>query len=175
MVFPQGDKFDRTKKVTQLFKKGFAPRVVIVGNNYLKKDVPLAAIKKYFVNHGIPSQKITTIDGVTNSAIKAVKIIGLAKRMKYHRILVVVSPYYVLRSYLTFLKEIKKRQWKGILTMQTTGFPWNRMASGRNKTGRELLDGDIKKITLYKKDVATVSDGLRYFERTRKKIKGRTQ
>jgi uncharacterized SAM-binding protein YcdF (DUF218 family) len=162
VVFPQGDKFDRTKKVIELYKKGFAKRVVIVGHSPLKEDVPLSSIKTCFIRHGIPSQKIKIIDGVTNSAIKALKIIQLARRMNYKRLLIVVSPYYLLRSYLTFLNQIQKQKWQGILIMQTTGFPWERTASGRGKTGRELLEIDTKKIKTYSKDVAMITEGLKY-------------
>src|SRR3989338_9464869 len=87
IVFLQGDQLDRAPESASLFQQGFAPRILISGNNKLvgpntrpeENDFELGLLKEYLVEHGVPEAAILIDDQSFNSFVHAPNIIKITK------------------------------------------------------------------------------------------------
>jgi len=166
IVFLQGDRLDRVQKVRELYESGFANTVFITGNNELvgrgkrneENDMHLSELKGWLVGHGIPEKVMIIDDQSMNTSGQAINTIRLAKEKGWPALLVVTSPFHVLRAYLTFLKQANKQGWKGHIIMQVADLPWGTPPSGRTKTAKEMLAIEMEKIKKYAKDIATIEE-----------------
>lgn len=162
IVFLQGDRLDRAPKARSLHEQGFAEQILITGNNELagrgkrsqENNVHLSKLKKYLVDRGVGEEVITVDERSMNTREQAANTIRRAKEKGWSRILVVTSPYHVLRAYLTFLKQIQEQDWEGEITMQTADLSWESVPGGREKTAREMLKEEMEKIKQYQADFA---------------------
>lgn len=121
IVFLQGDRLDRAEKVLELYKNGFASKVVITGNNERVKefnDSYLSEIKEYFLSQGVPEKSIIIDNKALNTLDQANNVIKIAKEKKWKKLIIVTSPYHILRAYLTFIKQIKSQNWNGSIIIQ---------------------------------------------------------
>ncbi len=172
IVLLQGDQLDRAPAALSLFQKGFAERICISGNNVLvgpntrpeENDVPLSVHETYLMEHGVPEPSIRVDDQSFNSLGQATNIVKIAKEKGWQTILVVVSAYHALRSFLTLLSQAKAQAWDGKIVIHAVQFPWDTIPSGRVKTAREMLQVEMEKIKKYGKDVALIKEGLNYFK-----------
>ena len=172
IVFLQGDQLDRAPESASLFQQGFAPRILISGNNKLvgpntrpeENDFELGLLKEYLVEHGVPEAAILIDDQSFNSLGQATNIVKIAKEKGWQTLLVVVSAYHALRSFLTLLSQAKEQAWGGKKVMHAVQFPWDTIPSGRAKSAREMLTLEMEKIKKYAKDVASIEEGLEYFK-----------
>ncbi len=173
IIFLQGDRLDRAKTVVSLYKKGWAGKVLIAGNNELigrkkrneENDVYLDEIKNYLLRNSIPEKEITVDDKSLNTLEQAQNTIKKAKEKKWKSIIVVTSPYHLLRAFLTFLRQAREMKWKGIIYMKGADkLSWFLPPSGRKKQAFEMLAKEIEKMKTYKKDIATIKQGLDYIK-----------
>ena len=162
IVFLQGDQLDRAPESASLFQQGFAPRILISGNNKLVG--PNTRPEEYLVEHGVPEAAILIDDQSFNSLGQATNIVKITKEKGWQTLLVVVSAYHALRSFLTLLKQMKDQAWSGKIVMHAVQFPWDTIPSGRAKSAREMLTLEMEKIKKYAKDVASIEEGLEYFK-----------
>ena len=168
IVLLQGDRFDRVPATYSLYKQGFAPHILITGNNELigpdkrpeECNVSLEELHHDFIQRGVPENALLIKDKVLNTHEQAINTIKTAKKMDWSKLLVVTSAYHVLRVYLTFLKQVKEQSWKGKIIMHPIVFPWESIPGGRIKQAREMLDVESEKINQYKTDVSTIKDGI---------------
>ncbi|MBI3307887.1 MAG: YdcF family protein [Candidatus Melainabacteria bacterium] len=172
IVFLQGDRFDRIDKVQSLFHNSLASLVLITGNNvligqgkrYEENDVHLSKLKERLINKGIPEAAIIIDEHSSNTFDQAVNTIKTAKKKKWSTLLIVTSPYHVLRAYLTFIKQFKKQRWKGNIVMQCADLSWDTPPSGRIKTSIEMLKVEMEKIEKYNSDMATIKQGRKMLQ-----------
>src|SRR3989344_3601228 len=172
IVFLQGDQLDRALESASLFQQGFAPRILISGNNKLvgpntrpeENDFELGLLKGYLVEHGVPEAAILIDDQSFNSLGQATNVVKIAKENGWRTLLVVVSAYHALRSFLTLLSQAAAQAWDGKIVMHAVQFPWDTIPSGRAKSAREMLTLEMEKIKKYAKDVASIEEGLEYFK-----------
>jgi len=113
-------------------------------------------LKKALVESGVPSETILIEDKSMNTKDQAVHIIQLAKKKNWHKLIIVVSHYHLLRAYLALVKQKQEQQWDGKLVMQAVRFPWHRPPAGRTKSALEMLGVEIEKIKKYGRDLATI-------------------
>jgi len=173
IVLLQGDQLDRAPGSASLFHQGFAPRILISGNNKLvgpntrpeENDFPLAALKQCLVEHKVPEEVILIDDQSFNSLGQATNVVKIAKENGWSTLLIVVSAYHALRSFLAFVKQARDQAWDGKIVMNAVQFPWDTIPSGRVKTAEEMLEVEVEKIKKYEKDLATIEGGLEYFKR----------
>ncbi len=170
IIFLQGDRLDRAKKVCSLYQNNFAEKIVITGNNVLigkgkrskENDIHLSKIKNYFLANKIPEKVITMDEKALNTKEQAINVIKLAKEKKWSKLLVVTSPYHLLRAYLTFVKQLMEQDWQGIIIMQVVDLSWQAIPSGRSKTAMQILAIEMEKLKKYQKDTATIREGIKY-------------
>ncbi|MDP2637192.1 MAG: YdcF family protein, partial [bacterium] len=163
---------DRASESASLFKQGFAPRILVSGNNKLvgpntrpeENDFELGLLKGYLVEHGVPEAAILIDDQSFNSLGQATNVVKIAKENGWSTLLIVVSAYHALRSFLAFVKQTRDQAWSGKIVMNAVEFPWDTIPSGRKKTAREMLQVEVEKIKKYEKDLATVGEGLEYLK-----------
>ena len=164
IVYLQGDQLDRAPKTAELYNKEYADTIFITGNNNLigrgkrneENDFHLDTSKEYFIKHGVKEEVILIDDKSMNSKDQAVKIIQLAKERGWNTLLVVTSPFHILRAYLTLLKQVEEQNWNGEIIMQTPDLSWSSIPSGRVKTAQIMLEEDLEKIKKYKDDLTDI-------------------
>lgn len=171
IVWLQGDRFDRGPKVIELFQKGWAPKILITGNNELaglgkrpgENDVSLAEIKEWLIKRGIKERDIIFDDKAFNTREQALNTLHLAKREGWNKIIIVGSwPYYQFRAFLTFLKTADELQWTGKIINQPVVLAEETIPGGREKTVKELLAEEIVKLEKYKEHLADIEEGSRH-------------
>ncbi len=173
IIWLQGDQLDRAKKVIDLFESGFAPRILITGNNTLlgpierieESNCSLDEMKKYLIYHGIDPKAISIDNKSMNTREQAEKVIQYLKDNNLNSMILVGSPYYQLRAFLTFLKRAQESGWDGHIINQPADLPWDVPPAGRKRTAREYFtEVELPKIQMYQKHVADIEDGIAHLE-----------
>ncbi|MFH0969684.1 MAG: ElyC/SanA/YdcF family protein [Patescibacteria group bacterium] len=169
IVWLQGDRYDRANKVLGLYKQDWSKKILISGNNILiggkrlgEDNITLKQMEKFLLKEGIKSKQLIINDKSLNTKEQAEYILKLAKIKKWKKILLVGSSYYQPRAFLTFLKQAKKIKWNGVIINQPAIITWMKNPSGRNKTARLIFKEEFEKIKKYKKDLASISEGIKY-------------
>lgn len=156
-VWVQGDRFERGKKILELFNAGYAPKILLTGNNVLvgektakgTNNITIVETRRWLRQRGVSSSKIIIDKNSYNTYEQAINVLSLARRLGWKKILLVASFYHQPRAYLTFLKASKKVDWAGKIINQPTRIDWKHKPKGRDKTARELALEEIEKIDLY--------------------------
>jgi hypothetical protein len=163
IVLLQGNRLERIPKVVELFHASLAPLVLITGNSTRDVlDATLPELQDALMQEGISNEGIIVDDQAMNTRDQAENTIKRAKKEQWAFLLAVASPYHVLRSYLTFVKQAQIQEWKGVLTMQVSDPPWDPIPQGREISSLALLEEDIQKIGEYVEDVASIEEGLAF-------------
>lgn len=165
IVWLQGNGYDRGGKVLELYRAGFAPRIVVTGNNVriVGEDVvKVVDIVRWLHERGIHDAAIECDEQSMHTLDQACRIVAMAKKRNWMNMLLVGSPHHQLRAFLTFLKQAQIQQWAGRIVNQPASIEWDCVPSGLRKTLREAYNNEIAKITMYKNNVATIKEGLAY-------------
>lgn len=171
IVWLQGDRFDRGPKVAELFQKGWAPKILITGNNELagpgkrpgENDASLEEIKNWLEELGIKEGNFVIDNKAFNTRDQALNTLHLAKREGWSKIIIVGSwPHFQFRAFLTFLKTADELSWSGKIINQPAVIAEDKAPSGREKTAKEILAEEAAKLEKYKVHVASVEVGIRY-------------
>lgn len=157
VLWIQGDRYDRGYKTLSLFRKGFAKRIVLTGNNILVKEktapgtnnVTLKEMSLWLQKKGISKNKIIIESQSFNTAEQAKNVIALAKKNKWRRILLVASFYHQPRVFISFLKSAEEHGWNGKIINQLTKINWSKKPCGRKQSAKNLAIEEIKKIKKY--------------------------
>ena len=105
----------------------------------------------------IDDQSLNTLD-------QAVHTVKQAKEKSWEKLLIVTSPYHVLRTYLTLVKQTREQGWKGSIIMQAADLRWDGIPSGREKTAEDMLVVEMEKIKQYTNDLASIEEGRRFLQ-----------
>lgn len=171
IVWLQGDRYDRGPKSQELYQEGFAPRILISGNDRLigkgqrteEDNISLYEMKIWLLDRGVAEEDILLDDQSFNTHDQAVNVLALAVRSNWNTILLVGSPYYQTRAFLTFLKYVHEIGWNGRIINQPAKLGWNEIPGGRNKPSSEYAGMEKQKIERYADHVASIADGLKYY------------
>jgi len=170
IIWLQGDRYDRSRKVLSLFKKRLANKIVVSGNNELiglnkredENNISLNEMVRWLKKRGIKSNQIIIEGRSFNTAEQAKNVLKLAQEKKWKKIILVASLYHQPRVFLTFFKEAKRINWKGFLINQPAKINWERIPSGRKKSCKGLFIEEIRKIQRYQSDISTIREALTY-------------
>jgi len=157
ILWIQGDRYDRGNKALFLFKKAFAPRIVLTGNNMLvgektapgTNNITLKEMSLWLQKRGVAKNKIITESQSFNTVEQAKNIIALAKKNKWKKMLLVASFYHQPRVFISFLKSADEQGWKGKIINQPTKINWSKKPSGRKQSAKILAVEEINKIKKY--------------------------
>jgi len=94
-----GDNGARADKVLELYRKGFAPRLLLTGpDTYSKaRSAYLSFRARYLVEEGVPQKAMLFDTGSKNSREEALNTLKLMQAMKLARVLVVSDPPHLRR------------------------------------------------------------------------------
>lgn len=171
IIWLQGDQFDRAAKVLELFRAGFAPLIVLSGNNVLlgknekrpdENNISLEAMKKWLLDNQVPEREIMIDDRSLNTREQAEHVISLAQTRNWQTILLVSSDYNQPRAFLTFLKRKLETNWPGDIVNQAAAIAEGKAVGGRKKTAAMLFAQEQEKIKTYTNHVAPLQTGLEY-------------
>ena len=173
IVWLQGDGYDRGMKVLNLFRDGWAPKIVVSGNDQLidtnkrpaESNISLTQMVEWLEKRGVKEHQIIIEKNSFNTKEQAKNALKLTQKEKWKKIILVTSLYHQLRAFLTFLKKAKEISWKGILINQPLKISWEKIPSGRKKKCKELFLEEIEKIKRYQNDIATIDEALFYFKK----------
>lgn len=172
IVWLQGDRYDRGKKVVDLYKNGWSKNIILTGNNQLlssklrpgESNVSLEKMNDWLKKRGVDGKDIIIDDQSLNTNDQAKNTIALAKKNIWSSILLVGSSYHQPRAFLTFLYYSKKNKWLGTIVNQPFFVGKDAMPGGRKEISEKLFKKEIHKIEIYKKNLSTVTAGIRYIE-----------
>jgi len=170
IVWLQGDRYDRARKVFKLYQAGWSRRIIITGNNILlgkktrpgENNISLEKMKESLLRRGVKASDLLIDDGAMNTNEQAKHVLKMAKRKKWRRLILVGSSYYQPRAFLTFLKQAKIIKWGGEIINQPAVITWDKKPAGRNKLSKLLFNEEFQKIKKYKKDLFSISGGIKY-------------
>lgn len=167
IVLLEGDGYNRVPKTIELFKGGYAKKIVFSGNIVDKNygSFPFEWMTSLFENAEIPITEIFHENKSTNTLEQATEIIKLANELGWNKIILVASHYHQYRAFLTFLKQAMNQAPELIIFNATTeNLPWFES----NLWGKriDLLEDEFSKIELYKQNghLADYADALKYYE-----------
>lgn len=157
LVFLQGDRLDRVPATLILYKKGLVKKIFITGNNDLigrgkrndENDISLDKIKEVFLKDGVPAGDLIIDGRAFNTEDQAINAIKASLKNDWKTILVMTSPYHMLRAYLTFIKQALEQKWSGEIIMCPADLNWLQIPSGRTKTALKMLVLELEKIKKY--------------------------
>lgn len=172
IVWLQGNRYDRGPKVLALYRSGYAPTILLTGNDVRGDDVSavdgvivrVTDLERWLCAHGVPSSAIIRDVQSFHTRDQAVQVFAIVHKHGWQRLLLVASPHHQLRAFLTFLKRAQELEWTGRIVNQPAEIPWDTIPSGRTDTSRELQNIERAKLYAYATHTATIADALRYFE-----------
>ena len=108
IILLEGDGFNRYKKAVELYKNGFAPKIVFSGNIIDKGygSYPFDEIKPLLIHDGVSEKDLIYENKSVNTYEQALEIIKLSKEKNWKKIILVASHEHQYRAYLTFLRQI---------------------------------------------------------------------
>lgn len=152
IVYLEGDSFSRVERCVNLFKKGYAPTLLISGtdNRPHLGCFPAKMVQQKMMELGVPKSKLILEEKSINTRNQAIEILKIAKKRKWKKIILVTSLYHQPRAYLTFVGTMKERgQRLEIINDPVRGLPWfERTPRG---TRFNIVQREIRKINLYLK------------------------
>lgn len=133
IIILTGNGWERTAYGVELYKSGWAPRLVMIGSTGSRPPAEMAA---YAREQGIPDAAIIIAPRSNNTRGNADETLKLAETKSWRTIILVTSPHHQLRAWLTF----RKAQRKGyahirIINSPPTDYSWFELVeSSRDKT-----------------------------------------
>lgn len=165
IVLLEGDGFNRIEKVVDLWKQGWAPRIIITGGiiNEAYGSFPCEQLLPLLIEKGIPETAIITDSKSLNTREQAVNIVAIATAYKYRRLLLVASHYHQFRAYLTFLKEVLVQKSDiELINAPASQLDW--FASEPWGQRFNLLDQEFERISIYfsQGHIASYEEAIEY-------------
>jgi uncharacterized SAM-binding protein YcdF (DUF218 family) len=168
VVLLEGDGYARIEHACSILLNGFAKKLIFSGGILNKNNGSYSfdMCERYIKNKGVKKSQLILELKSTNTKEQAEEVIKLCLYYNWNRIILVASHYHQYRAFLTFLKHIiKSRLNKNfiIYNAPVKKLPWfEKTEWGISRFN--LLTQEFKKITLYKKDVASFKEAIDYFQ-----------
>jgi uncharacterized SAM-binding protein YcdF (DUF218 family) len=162
IILLEGDGFGRLHYAAELYKQGYAPKIVFSGEitDYAYGSFPFKECLPKLIEMGIPEIDIIHEDKSTQTAEQARHIAQMAITQGWEKLILVASPHHQCRAYLTFLKQIPQ----GIVLINAPArdLPWFKKETWGSRF--DLLEQEQKRIETYtaKGDLATVEEAIAY-------------
>lgn len=158
IIWIQGDRYDRAAKTLSLYKKGWAKKILLVGNNVLvgektaetTDNISLIDMMAWLIKKGVRRSAIICDDQAFNTYDQAANAIKLAIKRGWKRMILVASFYHQPRVFLSFLKNVREKKWLGKIINQPTKINWRKKPGGRTMSAAAVANEEINKIKKYK-------------------------
>ncbi|MDA7798110.1 YdcF family protein [bacterium] len=165
IVLLEGDGFNRYKKAADLYNNGYSDKIVFSGaiTDYNYGSFPFEDILPKLLESGVPKESIIHEKNSSNTLEQAIKVIDIAIKNKWNKIILVATHDHQYRAYLTFLKQVLERK-KEILLFNSPvrNLKWFE----KNVWGRRFdnIDNEFEKINTYlqKGHLASFDEAIEY-------------
>jgi len=165
IILLEGDGFSRINKTVELFKLGFADKVVFSGgiNKPEYGSIPYSEIYPVLLEKGLPASSVIFENKSQNTREQAVEVIGMARKMKWTKIILVASNYHQYRAFLTFLKVLLDTE-KDIVIYNAPARELSWFEDLGYGKRFDLLEAEFEKIEIYSKNnhLAAFADAIDY-------------
>ncbi len=162
----QGDGIFRAPYAAELYQKGYAPLVAIVGSGKDRSygSFPSGEVRDEIVRLGVPMDKVLLEEVGPHTRGEAERAMELAKENNWQSILIVTSPHHEYRAYLTFLKAMQDAGLKLTLVRATAPLSWSEDTPWGKRI--DLLQQEFARIAEYQRkgDVASYEEGISYLK-----------
>jgi uncharacterized SAM-binding protein YcdF (DUF218 family) len=147
-----GDTAARTAEAVQLYRDGYAPKIIFSGAALDPNSVSNAkAMAMIAEKQGVPAKAIELDEAAMDTRQNASDVANIVKRDDYKSIILVTSPYHQRRVYTVFRQSLGKdttilnhssadKLWRRS-HWWATDYSWNLTISEAQKTIFELLTG----------------------------------
>ena len=108
IVLLEGDGLNRYQHTVELYKQGWADKIVFSGGitDYEYGSFPFSKVIPYILKEGVSTHAIFHEGKSLNTREQATEVIKLAFDNNWERLILVASPEHQYRAYLTFLRVI---------------------------------------------------------------------
>lgn len=173
IIWLQGDRFNRSQKVLELYQAGYSDKIIITGNNVLvgagkrpgENNISLDEMRQWLLAKGVPESAILVDENSMNTKEQAENIIALAKNNDWKTFILVGSSYYQPRAFLTFLKVANKLNYQGRIVNQPALILENDIPEGRSETAGALMAEELMKLEKYGNDLESVAVAINYLSK----------
>lgn len=122
IVVLTGNGWERTDFAVEIFKQGWAPKIVMVGSSGSRPCWVMAHRAQTLC---VPEEKIIEARISKNTKQNAVEVGTFARQSNWHRIILVTSPHHQLRASLTFKKTVKELgSYLEVINYPQTKYSW---------------------------------------------------
>lgn len=167
IVLLEGDGLNRCQKAADLFKNGWANKILFSGGicDYSYGSYPIVDVLPHLIELGIPESAIIVENKSLNTKEQAEFVIELVQQNNWKKLILVATHDHQYRAYLTFLKRVLEVN-KSILLFNAPArnLPWFKETGWGTRFNR--LQDEFKRIDLYgnKGHLATFEDVINYQE-----------
>ena len=165
VVCLEGDGYSRINETVKIFKNGLAKNILISGGfeGLPPFTIPAGKMSKRITN-SIPRNKIIIEENSKNTYEQGREVMGIIKKRKWKKIILVASHFHQPRAYLTFLKTMQNANLKiQIFNAPARDLSWfDKTSLGLSRL--ELLKEEFKKIDEYAKKghLESIDAAVRY-------------
>lgn len=165
IVLLAGDRYHRVAKAAELYRAGYAPRIVLTSNadNWDYGSLPSGKLVPALLECGVPEEDIIWEETAPHTRAEADRTLQIAAGRGWKTLLVVTTEYHQYRAFLTWLRAMKDQGLDLTLIMSSVEeFP-----DFYTDTREDALAREFTKIAEYgaKGDVASIDEGIDYLTR----------
>lgn len=145
-----GDNGARADKVLEMYRSGYAPRVLLTGPDTFSKarSAYLNIRARYLVEQGV-AEKALLVDGKSaNSWQEAVNTLALMRQMKLRRVLVVSDPPHMRRLSWVW-GRVFEGSGKEFVLVASDMDDWDAARWWRTSAGAQFVFGEYIKLAYY--------------------------
>jgi uncharacterized SAM-binding protein YcdF (DUF218 family) len=167
IVLLEGDGLNRCNKAADLYKNGWADKIVFSGGicDYSYGSFPIVDVMPHLIDLGVPPSAIILENKSLNTKEQAEFVIELVQKNNWKKLILVATHDHQYRAYLTFLKKVLEVN-PSILMFNAPArnLPWFKETGWGTRFNR--LQDEFKRIELYgaKGHLASFEDVLKYQE-----------
>lgn len=160
------------RKAAELYEAQYAPLIIINGLGEYKDYIGRERWLLHLREKGIPESSLEAIVPATNTKREAEAVVALAKARQWTTLMVVAQPYHIVRSWLTFIDQVKKQKYQfKVITQPPSFFSWHQAVLGSQaeiKAPRwQVVYEEAKRISRYQdsRELAVLDDALEYHKK----------
>lgn len=162
IILLEGDGFNRLEHAVDLYKKGYAPKIVFSGGivDYAYGSYPYQECLPKLLDMGIPMDDIIYESTSLHTKQQAQNVAGIIRDNDWKRVILVATPQHQCRAYLTFLKYLPD----SVILINSTAPILNWYRDEGWGSHFDLLEQEENRIHVYmeKKDLSTIEFALDY-------------
>ena len=160
------------RKAAELYEAQYDPLIIINGLGEYKDYIGRERWLRHLREKGIPEHALLTIKPATNTKLEAEAVVTVAREHGWSIIMVIAQPYHTVRSWLTFIDQVKKQKSELKVIMQPPSFfSWHETVLGSQAEllvpRWQVVYEEAKRISRYQdsRELAVFDDAIEYHKK----------